>query len=997
MEKIKQTTFFSEKVNWKVPLLTGIAICLLALACLGIIQKTSSLAGLWLPTALLIPVLFHHRYLDWIPLLCAAALGIVAAHFIAGTPVLLYLPYTVNNLIEATLCALLLRRALPAQDPLSGLSHWVKFLVIAVIFCPLVSSVFMMLFILHIHTAAELQDRFATWYMSEAVAILALTPLGLIYQRGYLKQILTSRRLVELLATLVITLALGFMALKWLPYTFAFITIPLLWSAIRLPRLEAFIIFLSMTLMIALLQTSGIITVQPHAIQIPQGLIFLPLLLILLPANAMAMAMHTLRTEKSHITQSENRFRNAMEYSAIGMALVSPQGKWLQVNKSLCKLLGYEADYLKTLSFQDITHPEDLGKDLALLQQLLDDEIQSYTMEKRYLCRNGEMVWVLLAVSLVRDEDQKPLYFISQIEDITELKHTEVTNKRLSEALHEEKELLHITLNSINEAVISTDRDLNVTFMNPVAENMTGWKESQAQGQPVGRIVHITKGPEGPLLGNLQQFDINENLHSSVEQSLVLHGHNTGMFDVQLAVSPLRTLKDEPIGIVLVLQDVSKSRELMRKLSYSASHDLLTGLANRGSFEKSLKKALSLTAIHQQPHSLAFIDLDRFKAINDTAGHAAGDELLRQLSTLMQDHIRNSDRLARLGGDEFALILFDCPLEQGLLTLQQLVNKINAFQFIWEEQIYRIGASAGLTQINDARISGSEYMAQADVACYTAKHNGRGRVFTYESRQKLQLSSHTALFRPEDITRILTENQLTLHCRAASPPKTPLSVCFYQISVQLAIPNQIVQTAALFLQAAHFYDMMADVDRWLLRRVLLDYGQGIANKGICVAIPLSTEGLLQPALRDELLHLLETTPLPLSSITLMIDDAVLLKHPDLRTFIAGVRQQGCKIVVQNIGKNMLEFNQLKANMVDYVQIDPSFMAQIHYNQMHEVLVTILHGNTHRLNAQTLAGPADINETLDKLTGIGIDLVGGDTIAPETSLEKLLNTGYFGIH
>lgn len=997
MEKSKPTAFLAERVNWKVPVLTGIAICLLALACLNIIQKTSSLAGLWLPTALLIPVLFHHRYRDWIPLLSAAALGIAAAHFIAGTPIVSSLPYTVNNLIEATLCVLLLRRALPAQDPLSSLSNWVKFLVIAILFCPLISSVIMMIFILHIHTPVELQNRFGSWFMSEAVAILALTPVGLIYQRGYFKQSFTSKRLFELLGTLIITLTLGFMALKWLPYTFAFITIPLLWAAIRLPRIEAFIIFLSMTLMIALLQTSGIITVQPHAVQIPQALIFLPLLLILLPANAMAMAMHALRTEKSHITQSENRFRNAMEYSAIGMALVSPQGKWLQVNKSLCKLLGYEADYLKTLSFQEITHPEDLGKDLALLQQLLDDDIQSYNMEKRYLCRSGEMVWVLLAVSLVRDENQNPLYFISQIEDITELKHTEVTNKRLSEALHEEKELLHITLNSINEAVISTDRDLNITFMNPVAEKMTGWKESQAQGQPVGRIVHITKGPEGALIDNLQQFDISENLHSSVEQSLVLHGYHTGMFDVQLAVSPLRTLKDEPIGIVLVLQDVSKSRELMRKLSYSASHDLLTGLANRGSFEKSLKKALSFTAIQHQSHSLAFIDLDRFKAINDTAGHAAGDELLRQISTLMQDHIRNSDRLARLGGDEFALILFDCPLEQGLQTLQQLVNKINEFQFIWEEQVYRIGASAGLTQINDANISGSEYMAQADVACYTAKHNGRGRVFTYESRQKLQHSSHTALFRPEDVTRILRENQLTLHCRAASPPKTPLSVCFYQISMQLAIPDQLVRPAELFLQAAHFYDMMPEVDRWLLRRVLIDYGQGIANKGICVAVPLSTEGLLQPDLREELLLLLDETPLPMSSINLMIDDAVLLKHQVLRGFIAEIRQRGCKIVLQNIGKNMIEFNQLQADMVDYVQIDPSFMAQIHYNQMHEVLVTILHGNTHRLNAQTLAGPADINETLDKLTGIGIDLVGGDTIAPETSLEKLLNTGYFGIH
>jgi len=377
-----------------------------------------------------------------------------------------------------------------------------------------------------------------------------------------------------------------------------------------------------------------------------------------------------------------------------------------------------------------------LRKDLMLLQQLLNDEIQSYTLEKRYMRRSGEIIWTLLAVSLVRDEHHNPLYFISQIEDINELKHTEMTNKRLSEALHEEKELLHITLNSINEAVISTDRNMNITFMNPVAEKMTGWTEEQAQGQPVNRIVLISKGQDGPLIDNLLHFDINENLHSSVERSLVLHGHHTGLFDVQLAVSPLRTLKDEPIGIVLVLQDVSRSRELMRRLSYSASHDLLTGLSNRGSFESSLKKALNLIATAHQSHCLAFIDMDHFKAINDTAGHAAGDELLRQISTLMQEHMRNSDRLARLGGDEFALILFDCPVEQGLNTLSKLVSEINQFEFIWEDKIYRIGASAGLTKMNDPTVSSSEYMAQADKACYTAKNNGRGRVFRYEPQQK---------------------------------------------------------------------------------------------------------------------------------------------------------------------------------------------------------------------------------------------------------------------
>ncbi|MGC6387686.1 diguanylate cyclase domain-containing protein [Ewingella sp. S1.OA.A_B6] len=997
MEKNMLGLFSASQVTWKVLLALGLSIGLLALVSLKVIQQTSSLAAIWLPTALLIPVLFHYCYRDWIPLLFAAALGLAAVHTAVGTPFAHYWPYVLNNLIEAGLCALLLRKLLPAQDPLSGLTNWIKFLAVAVVFSPLLSSVFSTLFILHSHSAQELQHSFATWYISEAVGILSLTPLGLIYQRGYWQQLTHSRRLYEMLLTLTLTLLAGFLALKWLPYPFAFITIPLLWTAIRLPRVEAFFIFLCMTLMITLLQTTGVISVILHFTPLPESLLFTPLILILLPANAMAMAMHALRVEKSNITQSESRFRNAMEYSAIGMALVSPQGKWLQVNKSLCNLLGYEASYLKTLTFQEITHPEDLSIDLAMLQKLLDGDIQSYQIEKRYLCRSGEMVWALLAVSLVRDDNQNPLYFISQIEDISDLKKTEITNKRLSEALHEEKELLHITLSAIKEAVISTDRNMDVTFMNPVAEKMTGWTQQHAQGNPVSSIVHISVGADGPLIDNLMQFDINKNLHSSIDQSLTLHGYPSGQFDVQLAVSPLRTLKDEPIGIVLVLQDVSKSRELMRQLSYTASHDLLTSLSNRGSFEVSLKDALQLTADEHQHHTLAFIDLDHFKAVNDTAGHAAGDELLRQISHLMQEQIRDSDKLARLGGDEFALVLFNCPQEQGLQVIHKLVRKINEFQFMWNNQIYRIGASAGITRIVDASVNGSEYMAQADIACYTAKNRGRGQVFNYEARQKRLLSPHTEIFRPADIRQIINEDKLSLNCRAASPPRTPLSVCFYQLSIQFVEPLNGIKRADIMLEAARFYDMMPDIDRWMLRKILKEYAQGISNKGICVAIPLSTEGLLQDSLREELISLLDNTVMPLSSVNLMINDDVLLKYDHLSTFIAGLKQRGCKIVLQNVGKNLNEFNRLATGSVDYVQIDPDFMKQIHYNQMDEVLVTILHGNIHRITAQTLAGPADLNQTLDKLTSIGIDLVEGDTIAPMTSLDSLLNTGYFGIH
>lgn len=721
-------------INWVRVLTLAITQCGLALLCLSIIHHSSSLAALWLPTSVLMTVLFYHRYREWPGLLLAAACGIFAAHTLLGTPFLRYVPYVLNNLLEASIGAALLRRALPGNDPLNGLGNWLKFLVIAVLFTPLLSTLVLVLSNMN-RSADELHLQATTWYLSEAVAVLVLTPIGMVYKHGDKARLLASGRLSEFLLTLGVTLFSCFLALKWLPFPFAFITLPLLWVAIRMPRLEAFLIFLATTMMVGLLQASVFMNVYPNMLKIWQGLLFAPLLLVLLPVSAMSLAMHSLRVERSNITESENRFRNAMEYSAIGMALVSPEGKFLQGNKALCTLLGYDPDYLQTLSFQDITHPEDLHSDLYSLQQLLDGVIEDYTLEKRYLCHNGKMVWAQLAVSLVRDDDERPLYFIAQVKDISDLKKTEKSNQVLSEALHEEKELLQITLNAINDAVISTDKAMNITFMNPVAEKMTGWSEQQAQGQPVSHIVHISNGVDGPLISDFTPFDTKENQHTSLDQSLILHGNNTGLFDVQLAVSPLKTLADEPIGIVLVLQNVSKSRELMRQLSYSASHDLLTGLSNRGSFEKSLKSALLLTQIEHQTHCLAFIDLDRFKLVNDSAGHAAGDELLREISQLMLQNLRNSDSLARLGGDEFAILLFNCDIKRGLPILQNIIEKINAYTLFWDNHVYGIGASAGITLMNNGQISPSEYMAQADLACYNAKHNGRGQVFVSEGKK----------------------------------------------------------------------------------------------------------------------------------------------------------------------------------------------------------------------------------------------------------------------
>ncbi len=427
--------------------------------------------------------------------------------------------------------------------------------------------------------------------------------------------------------------------------------------------------------------------------------------MILLPVNVMTMVMYAFRAERKHITESEERFRNAMEYATIGMALVGTDGQWLQANKALCQFLGYSRGRAALNELSAAHRPEDLNADLEQLGQLARGEISSYSMEKRYYTRNGDLVWALLAVSVVRHADGTPLYYIVQIEDINDLKQTEWVNKRLMEritpaneagesasgsgnwsrissvgisgcsrcmkslrisnprqlwyerilpedraetervirdslvariafklefrisvkaayaifapanrvlgksgdverllgvnmdmtevkqlndALFQEKERLHITLDSIGEAVLCTDVEMNVTFMNPVAEKMSGWSQEQAMGQPLLTVLRITFGSNGPVMENIHSGDMSR---SDIEQDVVLHCRTGGNFDIHYSITPLSTLDGQNIGSVLVIQDVTESRKMLRQLSYSASHDALTHLANRVSFENHLGNA----------------------------------------------------------------------------------------------------------------------------------------------------------------------------------------------------------------------------------------------------------------------------------------------------------------------------------------------------------------------------------------------------------------------
>lgn len=601
----------------------GLLSFIFTLFSLELIRFGTIIAPLWFPTAIMTVAFYRHAGKMWPGIALACALGNVAATITLFSPSFVDLRYTLVNIVEAVVGAILLRKLLPSYNPLKNLADWIRLAIGSVLIPPLIGGVLICLLV----PTDNLLRTFIIWMLSEAIGALALVPLGLLFKPHYLLRHRNPKLLLESLVTLTLTLLLSWLALHYLPWPFTAVIVLLMWSAVRLPRMEAFLIYLA-TVMVA----SLVLAIDPNIVNSPKSGVminapWLPFLMILLPVHVMTMVMYAFRTERKHIIESEARFRNAMEYSAIGMALVGTDGQWLQANKALCQFLGYSQEELRLMTFQQLTWPEDLARDMAQLQQLSRGEIASYSMEKRYYTRNGDLVWGLLAVSVVRHANGTPLYFIAQVEDINDLKQTEWVNKRLmeritlaneaggigiwewelepdiiswdkrmfemyevpahlkptwqlwyerivpedrpetervirdalasriafklefriavtdgirhirslanrvlnkqgeverllgvsmdmtevkqlNEALYQEKERLHITLDSIGEAVLCTDVEMKVTFMNPVAEKMSGWSQESAMGQPLLKVLHITFGDSGPVLENIHSGDM---------------------------------------------------------------------------------------------------------------------------------------------------------------------------------------------------------------------------------------------------------------------------------------------------------------------------------------------------------------------------------------------------------------------------------------------------------------------------------------------------------
>lgn len=551
-----------------------------------------------------------------------------------------------------------------------------------------------------------------------------------------------------------------------------------------------------------------------------------------------------------------------------------------------------------------------------------------------------------------------------------------------NEILHQEKELFQVTLASIGDAVITTDSLGKITYLNPIAELFTGWLNNDANGaslQDIFRIKDVaTQVPiENPLTECLNKPD-----KSGRNQECLLVQKNKQECIIDYSVAPILNHQKDVIGAVLTFRDVTEQRKLTQKLAYQAAHDSLTGLLNRDEFENRLNKILTSIRTHDI-HALLYLDLDQFKVINDTCGHTAGDELLRQVTALLHSKLRTRDTLARLGGDEFGIILEHCPKNEAIQVANALRELVQNFRFQWQDKAFTIGVSIGLFPITYNNEGLASALSAADSACFAAKDRGRNRVHIYQSDDNvLQKRSGEMQWLPR-LQKAIENQRLCLYFQPiiAISNKNELEEHGEFLLRLQGEQNQLIFPGS-FLPSAERYDQMLAIDRWVVEESfkLLKTRSQRRSKNM-YAINLSAHALGSEDFLDFVVANLKTHISDPSSICFEITENVALADlQHVMKFILSLKELGCHFSMDDFGSGLSSFGYLKNIPLDYLKIDGQLVKGILNDPVDRAMVESINHIGHVMGLKTIAEWVENTGTLKLLEEIGVDYVQGYKLA-----------------
>jgi diguanylate cyclase (GGDEF)-like protein/PAS domain S-box-containing protein len=684
---------------------------------------------------------------------------------------------------------------------------------------------------------------------------------------------------------------------------------------------------------------------------------------------------------------NEDLLRKIIGALPTAIIIVNYQGQITLVNKQAEKLFGYGRDELIAQSVE-ILLPE------SLRAQHVNDR-KGYTAQpdaramglgQDLLARRKDGTTFPVEIGLNPVVTSQGPMTLSAIVDISVRKAMEAT-------LFAEKERILVTLESIGDAVISTDATGHVDYLNPIAEMLTGWSLAQAQECYLEKVFRILDERTRKLLPNPVARCLAKGSTIKWNDHTVLVSRDGHEYAIEDSVAPIRNRNGRLLGAVLVFRDVSEKRRLVKEIAHQAAHDPLTGLVNRREFEYRLKNLLENVHNQSGEHALCYLDLDRFKVVNDTCGHAAGDELLRQVTQLFRSRIRSRDTLGRLGGDEFGVLLENCSVASAQHIAQALRQLIDDYRFVWDGKTFRIGVSIGLAPISKATKDITTVLTAADSACFVAKETGRNRVHVYQAQDEQvtrQLSESHWVHR---IQQALDENRFQLYGqRIAAFESSTATGIYCELLLRLIEADGQVVLPGVFISAAERYQLAVQIDCWVVTHALhlLSQQPTFVDRLAVCAINLSGQSVGNQVFYHHVLKEFDKTGVPPAKICFEITEtAAVINLSGATCFIEDLKNLGCRFALDDFGNGLSSLSYLKNLAVDFLKIDGVFVRDTVDDPIDLAMVKSINEIGQLMGKQTIAEHVENEAILKQLEGLGIDYVQGYGISRPCPIEDLI--------
>jgi diguanylate cyclase (GGDEF)-like protein/PAS domain S-box-containing protein len=670
------------------------------------------------------------------------------------------------------------------------------------------------------------------------------------------------------------------------------------------------------------------------------------------------------------LRESQQRFHTFMNHSPAVAFMKDEDGKMIYANKSFEDVFALRETDWKNKTDAELW-PTAVAEDLRLNDLAIFANDQPVTLEECVPTKEGDQVWLTHKFPLRSVSGQRLIGGIAV--DITARKQIEAT-------LFSEKERLRVTLNSIGDAVITTDTTGRVSYLNPVAEKMTGWSNHDAYGLPLTTIFHIVNENTGEIAPDpVKHVLLNEQIAGLAEFTTLIQ-RGGARFPIEDSAAPIRDKENKIIGVVLVFHDVSQARKMAAEMTHQATHDALTGLINRREFERRLELALQTGKQGGKQHTMLYLDLDQFKIINDTCGHVAGDELLRQLTMLLQAKLRQSDTLARLGGDEFGVLLECCGTEPALRIADLLRQTVSDFHFVWLDKVFPIGVSIGLVTFDNGGITLADILRMADAACYVSKDNGRNRIHIYTPQDQELIQRHGEMGWIGRIQKALDEERFVLYSqKIRATQKEREAEDHYELLIRMQDEDGNLVPPMAFIPAAERYGLMPTLDRWVIKTAFAHYDarRSRGDSQHQYAINLSGTSICDAHFLPFIKKQFALYKVPADHICFEITETSAIANLNqAAALIRELKEIGCRFSLDDFGSGMSSFAYLKHLPVDYLKIDGGFVKDMVDDPIDFAMVESIHHIGHVMGIQTIAEFVENDAIFDALQKIGVDFVQG---------------------